>query len=217
MMIKCNELGMSYPGGLKALSQVNFSLETGELAFISGPSGSGKSTFLKILAKLETPTTGEISVNGLKLNQLKKTDIAAYRRQLGLVFQTPYLLKDKSVFDNVAIALQIQANPKLNIKKLVQTALDRVNLLSKENFLPWQLSMGEQLRVSMARAIVHNPIVLIADEPTGNLDPKLSSEIMNLFTKFNQAGMSIIIATHHLTSIASMKHRILMLKEGKLC
>ncbi len=217
MMITFDQVSKKYPGGFDALSQVNFSLQKGEMAFLTGHSGSGKSTLLKLIALLERPTSGQIVVNGARLNQLKKRDIAAHRSQLGITFQSPYLLNDRTIFDNVALPLQIHGVPHPMIAKRVHAALDMVGLLSKQKMLPTYLSGGEQQRVGIARAVVHKPALLLADEPTGNLDPKLSAEIMSLFEQFNQVGVSVLIATHDLTLIARMKHRIMMLKGGRLC
>lgn len=217
MMISFDQVSKRYPGGFEALSQVNFSLQKGEMAFLTGHSGAGKSTLLKLIALLEWPTSGQLMVNGLKLNHLKKRDVAAHRSQLGITFQSPHLLNDRTVFDNVALPLQIQGMAYPMLAKRVHAALDMVGLLNKEKMLPIHLSGGEQQRVGLARAVVHKPALLLADEPTGNLDPKLSSEIMAIFEQFNQVGVSILIATHDLALIASMKHRIVMLRGGRLC
>jgi cell division transport system ATP-binding protein len=216
-MILFEQVNKRYPGGFEALSQLNFSLERGELAFLTGHSGAGKSTLLKLIAALERPTSGQIRVNGVHLNHLKKSEIAAFRSQLGITFQSPYLLNDRSVFENVALPLRISGTSNLLLTKRVHAALDMVGLLNKEKMLPMQLSGGEQQRLGLARAVVHKPALLLADEPTGNLDPKLSTEIMAIFAQFNQVGVSILIATHDLALIASMRHRILMLKGGRLC
>ncbi|CAM2815379.1 cell division ATP transporter FtsE [Legionella steigerwaltii] len=216
-MITFDQVTKRYPGGFEALSQVNFSLKKGEMVFLTGHSGAGKSTLLKLIALLEWPTSGQLTVNGLRLNHLKKRDVAAHRSQLGITFQSPYLLNDRTVFDNVALPLQIQGMAYPMIAKRVHAALDMVGLLSKEKMLPVHLSGGEQQRVGIARAVVHKPSVLLADEPTGNLDPKLSTEIMSIFEQFNQVGVSILIATHDLALIAGMKHRIVMLKGGRMC
>ncbi|MFI4918979.1 MAG: cell division ATP-binding protein FtsE [Legionellales bacterium] len=216
-MILFDQVSKRYPGGFEALSQVNFSLEKGEMAFLTGPSGAGKSTLLKLIALLERPTSGQLTVNGLHLNQLKKNAVAAHRSQLGITFQSPRLLNDRSVFDNVALPLQIQGVLYPVLAKRVRAALDMVGLLCKENSLPLHLSGGEQQRVGLARSVVHKPALLLADEPTGNLDPKLSTEIMSIFDTFNQVGVSVLIATHDLALIASMRHRIVMLKGGVLC
>ena len=217
MMIIFNQVSKRYPGGFEALSQVNFSLEKGEMVFLTGHSGAGKSTLLKLIAMLETPSSGQIVVNGVRLNQLKKRDISSYRSSLGITFQSPHLLNDRSVFDNVALPLQIQGVTPQMIAKRVPAALDMVGLLHKGKVLPMHLSGGEQQRVGIARAIVHKPALLLADEPTGNLDPALSSELMNLFAQFNQVGVSVLVATHDLALIAGMRHRIVMLKGGRVC
>lgn len=217
MMIKFDQVSKRYPGGFEALSQVNFSLQKGEMVFLTGHSGAGKSTLLKLIAMLELPSSGQLVVNGVRLGQLKKRDIAAYRSSLGITFQSPNLLNDRTIFDNVALPLQIQGLAPLMITKRVHAALDMVGLLSKERMLPLHLSAGEQQRVGIARAVVHKPALLLADEPTGNLDPSLSAEIMKLFEQFNQVGVSILIATHDLALIAGMKHRIVMLKGGRVC
>ncbi|KTC95016.1 cell division ATP transporter FtsE [Legionella feeleii] len=217
MMIKFDQVSKRYPGGFEALSQVNFSLQKGEMVFLTGHSGAGKSTLLKLIAMLEIPSSGQLAVNGIRLNQLKKRDIAAYRSSLGITFQSPNLLNDRTVFDNVALPLQIQGFAPVMIAKRVHAALDMVGLLTKEKMLPVHLSAGEQQRVGIARAVVHKPALLLADEPTGNLDPSLSAEIMKLFDQFNQVGVSILIATHDLALIAGMKHRIVMLKGGRMC
>lgn len=217
MMIIFDQVSKRYPGGFEALSQVNFSLQKGEMVFLTGHSGAGKSTFLKLIALLEWPTSGQLSVNGLRLNQLRKKDVAAHRSQLGIALQSPHLLNDRTVFDNVALPLQIQGLAHPMIAKRVHAALDVVGLLNKEKMYPLHLSAGEQQRVGLARAVVHKPPLLLADEPTGNLDPKLSAEIMAIFEQFNQVGVSVLIATHDLALIARMKHRIVMLQRGKVC
>jgi len=216
-MITFNQVSKRYPGGYEALSQVDFSLEKGEMAFLTGHSGAGKSTLLKLIAMLELPSSGQIIINGVRLNQLKKRDIAGYRCTLGITFQSPHLLTDRTVFDNVALPLQIQGFSPQMIAKRVHAALDMVGLLSREKMLPVHLSGGEQQRVGIARAVVHKPAILLADEPTGNLDPALSTEVMKIFEQFNQVGVAVLVATHDLALIASMKHRIVMLKGGRVC
>lgn len=217
MMITFNQVSKRYPGGFEALSRVDFSLEQGEMAFLTGHSGAGKSSLLKLIAMLERPTSGQIMVNGVSLGQLKKRDLAAYRCGLGITFQSPHLLNDRTVFQNVALPLQIQGLSPLMLTKRVHAALDMVGLLTKEKMLPIHLSGGEQQRVGIARAVVHKPALLLADEPTGNLDPALSSEVMSLFAQFNQVGVAVLVATHDLALIAGMKHRIVMLKGGRIC
>lgn len=216
-MITFNQVSKRYPGGFEALSQVDFSLEKGEMVFLTGHSGAGKSTLLKLLAMLEKPSSGQIIVDGMHLNQLKKHEIASYRSNLGITFQSPYLLQDRTVFDNVALPLQIQGVASSMITKRVHAALDLVGLLSKTKMLPYHLSCGEQQRLGIARAVVHKPKLLLADEPTGNLDPTLAIEVMNLFEQFNEVGVAVLIATHDLALIAKMKHRIVMLKGGHVC
>jgi cell division transport system ATP-binding protein len=217
MMITFNQVSKRYPGGFEALSQVNFSLEKGEMAFLTGHSGAGKSTLLKLIAMLEKPSSGQIIVDGIQINQLKKRDIAAFRRTLGITFQSPHLLNDHTVFDNVALPLKIQGLSLPMLTKRVHAALDMVGLLNKEKMFPSSLSGGEKQRVGIARAVVHKPAILLADEPTGNLDPSLSSDVMKLFAQFNQAGVAVLVATHDLALIAGMRHRIVMLKGGRLC
>jgi cell division transport system ATP-binding protein len=217
MMILFNQVSKRYPGGFEALSQVDFSLEKGEMAFLTGHSGAGKSTLLKLIAMLEKPTSGQIIVNGVRLNKLKKRDVSYFRSSLGITFQSPHLLNDRSVFDNVALPLQIQGEAQPMITKRVHAALDMVGLLNKEKIKPIHLSGGEQQRVGIARAVVHKPALLLADEPTGNLDPSLSAEVMKLFAQLNQVGVAVLVATHDLALIAGMKHRIVMLKGGHIC
>lgn len=216
-MIKFEQVSVRYPGGFEALSQVDFCLEKGEMAFLTGHSGAGKTTLLKLIAKLQSPSSGQLIVNGVHLNQLKKREIAHYRSQLGIIFQSPNLLNDRSVFDNVALPMQIKGLSPTKISKRVHAALEMVGLLSKEKMIPSQLSAGEQQRVGIARAVVHKPALVLADEPTGNLDPSLSMGIMKLFQQFNQVGVSVLIATHDLALIAGIKHRIVMLKGGRIC
>ena len=216
-MIELTQVGKRYPGGLDALLQVNFCLKPAEMVFLTGHSGAGKSTLLKLLALLEQPSSGQMMVNGRCIRTFKRHEIMQYRNTLGIVFQQPHLLHDRSVFDNVALPLLIQGVEANAIKKRVHSALDKVGLLSREQMRPLHLSGGEQQRVGIARAIVHKPRLLLADEPTGNLDPVLSGEIMSLFAQFNQVGVGVVIATHDLALIAGMKHRIVMLKGGRLC
>lgn len=217
MMIQCEQVSKRYPSGFEALSQVHFALEKGEMAFLTGHSGAGKSTLLKLIALLEWPTSGQLTVDGMRLSQLKKRDVAAHRSRLGITFQSPHLLSDRTVFANVALPLQIQGYPYPTIAKRVRAALDMVGLLNKERMYPVHLSAGEQQRIGLARAVVHKPSLLLADEPTGNLDPALAAEIMTIFEHLNLAGVSILIATHDLALIAGKKYRILMLQGGRLC
>lgn len=217
IMITFNQVSKRYPGGFEALRQVDFVLEKGEMAFLTGHSGAGKSTLLKLIALLERPTSGQIIVDGVHLNYLQKHRIAAHRSRIGITFQSPRLLNDRSVFENVALPLLIQGVAYPLMVKRVRAALDMVGLLTRENMLPPHLSGGEQQRVGIARAVVHKPALLLADEPTGNLDPKLSAEIMAIFEQFNQVGVSVLVATHDLALIAGKRHRMVMLREGRLC
>jgi cell division transport system ATP-binding protein len=216
-MIIFNQVSKRYPSGYEALERINLSVGQGEMAFLTGHSGAGKSTLLRLIAMLESPTTGQIMVNGQRLDQLKKREIARYRASLGITLQTPLLLNDRPVFDNVALPLQVQGVAPGTLVKRVHAALDMVGLLPRENMLPDRLSDGERQRVGIARAIVHKPRILLADEPTGNLDAELSKDVMSVFEQLNQAGVGILIATHDLAQIASMKYRIIMLKGGRVC
>lgn len=216
MMIEFKQVSKRFLGGFEALSQVDFSLDKGELAFLTGHSGAGKSTMLNLIAMSELPSAGSITVNGSDLSKLKRRQVAPYRLNLGIIFQSPNLLKDRNVFANVALPLQIQGLKPNVVKKRVHAALDMVNLLCKEKMLPHHLSGGEQQRIGIARAIVHKPALLLADEPTGNLDIDLATEVMNIFSNLNQAGVSALIATHDLPLIAKTKHRIVVLKEGRI-
>lgn len=216
-MIYFDNVSKRYPGGVEALSGVSFTLDAGEMAYLTGHSGAGKSTLLKLIAKIESPSSGQIIVNGLQLNHLKHNAIAAYRSGIGVIYQSPHLLNDRSVFDNVALPLQIHGVPPALIARRVHAALDLVGLLSREKLLPVYLSAGESQRVGIARAVVHKPALLIADEPTGNLDPDLSADIMKQLELFHQAGMSILVATHDLAFLASVRQRVMILKSGQLC
>jgi cell division transport system ATP-binding protein len=215
-MIQFSNVTMRYPGGYDALSNVSFTLEQGELAFVTGHSGAGKSTLLKLVAAIERCTNGQIVVNGENLNRISRGRVPAFRRKLGIVFQDHNLLYDRSVFDNVALPLVIDGFRGEEIGRRVRAALDKVGLLGKENALPITLSTGEQQRVGIARAVVNRPALLLADEPTGNLDPDLAREIMHLFQEFNQIGTTVLVATHDIDRIAQLRHRRLVLKHGRL-
>ncbi len=215
-MIKFEEVSKTYPGGQQALSKVNFHIEQGEMAFLTGHSGAGKSTMLKLISLMEGPNVGRVLINGHDLGQVKRKQIAYIRRDIGMIFQSHQLLMDKSVFDNVALPLIIEGHTRKTIVKRVDAALEMVGLRDKVKNLPAMLSGGEQQRVGIARAVVNKPPLLLADEPTGNLDPKLSMEIIRLFEDFNQAGVSVFIATHDLGLIARMKYRTLTLKQGQM-
>ena len=213
-MIRFDNVSKRYESGLEALKRVNFELEAGEMAFLTGPSGAGKSTLLKLLMLMERPSSGTLLINGKNLNRLSKSSIPSYRRQIGVVFQNHQLLSDRTVFDNVALPLQILGYPLSETGRRVRAALDGVGLLDKEAKSPSTLSGGEQQRVGIARAVVHKPKILLADEPTGNLDPKLSAEIMSLFRRFQSVGVTVLIATHDINLINRLDHRIMYLEDG---
>ncbi|HMM56314.1 MAG: cell division ATP-binding protein FtsE [Xanthomonadales bacterium PRO7] len=215
-MITFDRVGKRYPNGHDALSDLSFALGAGELAFVTGHSGAGKSTLLRLVALLERPTRGQVTVHGRNLGSVRRRGIARVRRGVGMVFQDHRLLLDRSVFDNVALPLVIAGAPREEIAKRVRAALDKVGLLDREKSAPSMLSAGEQQRVGIARAIVAKPPVLIADEPTGNLDPQLAAEIMALFGEFEQVGTTVLIASHDLPLVKRMGKRVLVLDHGKL-
>lgn len=215
-MIKFDNISKRYEGGHEALSQVSFHIKRGDMAFLTGHSGAGKSTLLKLIMLMERPSQGQLIVGGQNLNRIPRRQIPYFRRHIGVVFQNHQLLFDRTVFDNVALPLEITGMPQREIGRRVRAALDKVGLLSKEKLNPIQLSGGEQQRVGIARAVVNKPALLLADEPTGNLDPELSADIMNLFEQFNQVGVTVLIASHDLALIANLKHRVLELNAGQL-
>lgn len=217
MILQFKDVTKKYTGQINILNQINFNLAEGEMAFLTGHSGVGKTTFLKLVTKLENPTAGDVIFDGQRINDFNKYKVAALRREVGFILQNPHLLKDRTISDNVALPLLINGTDPATIQRRVSAALDMVGLLHKEKMLPQLLSTGEQQRVGIARAIVHKPKLLLADEPTGNLDPLLSLNIMKLFEQFNEFGMSVLIVTHDLQLIANMKHRITVLREGVLC
>lgn len=214
-MIQFSNVYMQYPGGIDALKNINLMIDKGAMAFVTGRSGAGKSTLLKLIALIDRHTRGQIIVNGQNLNKVRRGQVSYFRRNIGFMFQDHRLLVDRTVFDNVALPLVIAGLRHQDIRKRVQAALDKVGLLNKQNKTPLMLSGGEQQRVGIARAVVHRPLLLLADEPTGNLDPALSWEIMCLFEQFNQIGVTILIASHDLAMIKRMKKRIITLREGK--
>lgn len=215
-MINFDQVSKRYDGGFEALSSVSCHLSKGEMAFLTGHSGAGKSTFLKLLTAVEKPSSGQIRVDGQQLNTLSNRDIAYFRRKIGVVHQDHQLIMDQSVFTNVAQPLLIAGESPNDVKRRVRAALDKVGLLSKEKFNPVQLSGGEQQRVGIARAVVKKPDLILADEPTGNLDPELSRDIMSLFRQFNEIGTTVLIASHDLGLIARLDYRVLSLSQGKL-
>lgn len=215
-MIKFQNVFKRYANNKDALVDVSFHLDRGEIAFLTGHSGAGKSSVLKLIALIERSSRGQILLGGHNLRNIRKRDIPILRQSMGIIFQDPNLLTDRTIFDNVALPLIIAGYRHQEIRRRVHAALDKVGLLKKSLVYPINLSGGEQQRVGIARAVVHKPAVLLADEPTGNLDPKLSAEIMNLFEQFNHVGVSVLIASHDLALIARMQHRIFTLKEGRL-
>ena len=215
-MIRFESVYKRYPNGRDALASVSFRLEQGEMAFLTGPSGAGKSTLLKLIALIERPSRGTVLVGSQNTSRVRRRRIPHFRRQLGIVFQDHKLLNDRTVFDNVALPLVIGALRRREIGRRVRAALDQVGLLGFENQPPVALSLGEQQRVGIARAIASRPELVIADEPTGNLDPELSREILRLFERFNEVGVTVLIATHDLGLIEESEHRRLRLDGGKL-
>jgi len=215
-MIRFDDVSKRYQGGHEALKQVSFELEKGEMAFITGRSGAGKSTLLKLIMLIEQLNQGQILVSGRNINRLPRRQIPYYRRRIGVVFQDHQLLFYRSVFDNVMLPLQIEGYDRHEAARRVRAALDKVGLLDKEKLNPITLSGGEQQRVGIARAVVNRPQILLADEPTGNLDPELAAEIMVLFEQFNQVGVCMLIASHDLSLITRLKHRMLTLNQGRL-
>lgn len=215
-MIAFEHVAKRYPGGVQALSDVNFSLERGEMAFLTGHSGAGKSTLLRLIALLERPSRGQVLFDGRNVSRLSRRQVPMLRRKVGVIFQDHKLLTDRKVFDNVALPLMIAGLSWSEIRRRVRAALDRVDLLNKESMQVPALSGGEQQRVGIARAIVAKPPMLLADEPTGNLDPALSAELMQLFCTLNELGTTILIATHDLEQIKQLGRRTLELKAGQI-
>ena len=213
-MIELQNVTKRYPGNREALTRLDLVLERGEMVFLTGPSGAGKSTLLKLIAAIERPTRGHILINQKNITHIPKRNIPNLRRYMGIVFQNHHLLYDRSVFDNVSLPLQIAGYARAEISRRVRAALDKVALLHKEKAMPVTLSGGEQQRIGIARAVVHKPAILLADEPTGNLDPELSAEIMRLFSEFNQVGVTVLIASHDLDLISRLGKRIVRLEGG---
>ena len=215
-MIQFHNVSKRYPGGHDALNGVNFQLERGAMAFLTGHSGAGKSTLLKIISLIERPTRGQALVAGVNLGAVRRGRVPYVRRNVGMIFQDHRLLNDRSVFDNVALPLVIAGFRHQEISRRVRAALDKVSLLGKERQYPVTLSGGEQQRVGIARAVVNKPPLVLADEPTGNLDPELSREIMELFEQFNRVGVTVLIASHDLDLIRSLGYPILTLRQGRM-
>lgn len=215
-MIRFDDVSKRYEGSSDALSHVSFDLADGEMAFLTGHSGAGKSTLMKLIILMERASRGQVIVNGTNLNRVTRRQIPAVRRDIGVVFQNHQLLFDRNVFDNVALPLTIAGFSPREVGRRVRAALSKVGLSDKEKKFPVALSGGEQQRVGIARAVVNKPPLLLADEPTGNLDPELSTEVMNLFLWFNQVGVSVLIATHDLDLVKRMARRELVLRQGQL-
>ena len=215
-MITFDHVSLNYDARHTALSNINIHIDKGEFVFIVGPSGAGKSTFVKILTHELVPETGSVIVNNIKINKLKPSKVPYYIRSLGIVFQDFRLLSEKTVFENIAFVLRVTGAKSKDIKERVNKVLDLVGLRGKEKELPSKLSGGEQQRVAIARALVNQPTLLIADEPTGNLDPKTSEEIMKLFTEINHMGTTIIMVTHNKDLVNAMHKRVVNIEEGHI-
>jgi cell division transport system ATP-binding protein len=215
-MIRFEHVTKRYAESGDALSDLSLELAAGEMAFLTGHSGAGKSTLLKLIGCLERPTRGQLTVNGRNLGRLPRRRIPHHRRQVGMIFQDHRLLADRTVFDNIALPLVVAGLGHKETARRVRASLDQVGLLGKEKSYPLALSGGEQQRVGIARAIVGRPPLLLADEPTGNLDPDLSREIMGLFERFNQVGVTVLIASHDLALIAALPYRTFTLSRGRL-
>jgi cell division transport system ATP-binding protein len=213
-MILFDRVAKRYPNGREALAGVTLRVNAGEMVFLTGKSGAGKSTVLKLIALLERPTRGTVLVNGKNTNTLRTGQIPAFRRHIGVVFQDHKLLADRPVFDNVALPLVVSSTPLREIDKRVRAALDQVGLLGKERMSPLELSVGEQQRVGIARAVVSKPPLLIADEPTGNLDPDLALEVMRLFKRFQEVGVTVVVATHDLQLVQEFGQRQITIENG---
>lgn len=215
-MIRFDRVTKRYGQRHDALREVSFSIERDELVFLTGHSGAGKSTLLRLIMLMERPTRGQIEVNGRNLQSMGSRSIPGHRRDIGVVFQNHQLLHDRTVFDNVALPLIIAGHEHREVGRRARAALDKVGLLAREGSMPVTLSGGEQQRVGIARAVVGKPGILLADEPTGNLDPALSAEIMQLFEEFNRVGVTVLIASHDLVLISRLHHRTITLRDGGL-
>jgi cell division transport system ATP-binding protein len=215
-VIRFERVGKRYPNGRDALVDLSLEVKAGEMVFLTGHSGAGKSTVLKLIALIDRATRGQVEVSGQSLTRMHRRQVPAYRRQIGIIFQDHKLLHDRPVWDNVALPLVIAGVPRREMDKRVRAALDQVGLLGHEQNLPLELSTGEQQRVGIARAVVAKPPLLIADEPTGNLDPDLALEIMRLFRRFNDVGVTVVIASHDLHLIEQVGGRRIALAGGRL-
>ena len=215
-MVSFSAVAKRYPGGQEALRDVSFALEPGELAFLTGRSGAGKSTLLKLIPAIERPSAGSVLVNGQNVSALKRAAIPYLRRNIGLVFQDQKLLYDRSVYDNVMLPLAFSSHPPKEAARRARAALDKVGLLSRERSNPIQLSGGEQQRVAIARAVVNRPALLVADEPTANLDAESAGRILDIFVEFNRVGVTVLIATHDRELVARYGKRVLRLEGGRI-
>jgi cell division transport system ATP-binding protein len=215
-MIRFDKVAKRYAAGQDALTAVSFAIDAGEMVYLTGHSGAGKSTVLRLISAQERPTRGTVLLGGQNVGSLKRRLVPVLRRQIGQVFQDHRLLMDRTVFDNVALPLVIASLARVEFDRRVRAALDKVGLLGRERALPIQLSAGEQQRVGIARAIVARPPLVIADEPTGNLDPNLAAEIMAVFASLTQSGTTVLIASHDLHLVQKMRKRVLVLDHGKL-
>ncbi len=215
-MVSFSAVVKRYPAGQEALRDVSFSIEAGELVFLTGRSGAGTSTLLKLIPGVERPSSGSVIVNGQNVGALKRTAIPYLRRNLGLVFQDQKLLYDRSVYDNVMLPLSFSTHAPREAARRARAALDKVGLLAREKANPVQLSGGEQQRLAIARAVVNRPAVLVADEPTANLDAESAARVLDIFVAFNQVGVTVLLATHDLALVARYGKRVLTLKDGRL-
>ncbi|HEX6298671.1 MAG TPA: cell division ATP-binding protein FtsE [Burkholderiales bacterium] len=215
-MVSFSAVVKRYPGGQEALRDVSFSIEAGELVFLTGRSGAGKSTLLKLISAIERPSSGSVIVNGQNVGVLKRTAIPYLRRNLGLVFQDQKLLYDRSVYDNVMLPLSFSTHAPREAARRARAALDKVGLLAHEKANPIQLSGGEQQRLAIARAVVNRPAVLVVDEPTANLDAESAARVLDIFVAFNQVGVTVLLATHDQGLVERYGKRVLNLKDGKL-
>ena len=215
-MIHMKNVSKIYDNGAVALDRASVDIESGEFVFIVGASGAGKSTFIKMLFREELPSSGELVVNGHDIRKMTRKEVPYLRRELGVIFQDYRLLPDKTVFENVAFAMQVIEAPRRLMQRSVNSVLDVVGLRDKYKCFPHQLSGGEQQRVAIARAIVNDPAIVIADEPTGNLDPETSWDIMDIFTRINRAGTTIVMATHDKAIVDTMRRRVIAIEDGHI-
>ena len=215
-LIHMRNVSKIYDNGAVALDRASVDVESGEFVFIVGASGAGKSTFIKMLFREELPTSGELVVNGHDIRKMTRKEVPYLRRELGVIFQDYRLLPDKTVFENVAFAMQVIEAPRRLMQRSVNSVLDVVGLRDKYKCFPHQLSGGEQQRVAIARAIVNDPAIVIADEPTGNLDPETSWDIMDIFTRINRAGTTIVMATHDKAIVDTMRRRVIAIEDGRI-